>query len=74
MVGKEPPKISNKVDVWSVGVIFYQCLYGRKVRGKVGDGSLTSVLGGTCAHWHGVSHSLGINHLVIQNGILKVVV
>lgn len=31
MVGKEPPKISNKVDVWSVGVIFYQCLYGRKV-------------------------------------------
>lgn len=32
MVGKEPPKISNKVDVWSVGVIFYQCLYGRKVR------------------------------------------
>lgn len=34
MVGKEPPKISNKVDVWSVGVIFYQCLYGRKVRVK----------------------------------------
>lgn len=31
MVGKEPPKISNKVDVWSVGVIFFQCLYGRKV-------------------------------------------
>lgn len=31
VVGKEPPKISNKVDVWSVGVIFYQCLYGRKV-------------------------------------------
>nr|XP_054505418.1 serine/threonine-protein kinase tousled-like 2 isoform X7 [Agelaius phoeniceus] len=30
VVGKEPPKISNKVDVWSVGVIFYQCLYGRK--------------------------------------------
>uniref|UniRef100_A0A665U3V1 non-specific serine/threonine protein kinase n=1 Tax=Echeneis naucrates TaxID=173247 RepID=A0A665U3V1_ECHNA len=26
----EPPKISNKVDVWSVGVIFYQSLYGRK--------------------------------------------
>ncbi|KTG37833.1 hypothetical protein cypCar_00041159 [Cyprinus carpio] len=26
----EPPKISNKVDVWSVGVIFFQCLYGRK--------------------------------------------
>uniref|UniRef100_H3D1Y6 non-specific serine/threonine protein kinase n=1 Tax=Tetraodon nigroviridis TaxID=99883 RepID=H3D1Y6_TETNG len=30
VMGKEPPKISNKVDVWSVGVIFYQCLYGRK--------------------------------------------
>ncbi|CAB1312214.1 unnamed protein product [Coregonus sp. 'balchen'] len=27
---REPPKISNKVDVWSVGVIFYQSLYGRK--------------------------------------------
>lgn len=31
VVGKEPPKISSKVDVWSVGVIFYQCLYGKKV-------------------------------------------
>ncbi|XP_066518995.1 serine/threonine-protein kinase tousled-like 2 isoform X2 [Hoplias malabaricus] len=30
VVGKEPPKISNKVDVWSVGVIFFQSLYGRK--------------------------------------------
>uniref|UniRef100_A0A3Q2QI85 non-specific serine/threonine protein kinase n=1 Tax=Fundulus heteroclitus TaxID=8078 RepID=A0A3Q2QI85_FUNHE len=30
VVGKDPPKISNKVDVWSVGVIFYQILYGRK--------------------------------------------
>jgi len=29
-VGKNPPKISSKVDVWSVGVIFYQCLYGKK--------------------------------------------
>ena len=27
---KAPPKISSKVDVWSAGVIFYQCLYGRK--------------------------------------------
>lgn len=35
VVGKEPPKISNKVDVWSVGVIFFQCLYGRKVRPMV---------------------------------------
>jgi len=24
------PKISSKVDVWSVGVIFYQMLYSRK--------------------------------------------
>ncbi|XP_061565167.1 serine/threonine-protein kinase tousled-like 2 isoform X2 [Cololabis saira] len=30
VVGKIPPKISNKVDVWSVGIIFYQTLYGRK--------------------------------------------
>jgi serine/threonine protein kinase len=32
VVGKTPPKISSKVDVWSIGVIFYQCLYGKKVR------------------------------------------
>ena len=31
VVGKTPPKISSKVDVWSIGVIFYQCLYGKKV-------------------------------------------
>ncbi|KAJ8686809.1 hypothetical protein QAD02_022603 [Eretmocerus hayati] len=30
VIGKNPPKISSKVDVWSVGVIFYQCLYGKK--------------------------------------------
>eukprot|EP00094_Tigriopus_californicus_P006845 TCALIF_06594-PA protein Name:"Similar to Tlk2 Serine/threonine-protein kinase tousled-like 2 (Mus musculus)" AED:0.13 eAED:0.13 QI:0/0.71/0.75/1/0.57/0.75/8/660/966 len=30
VVGKNPPKISSKVDVWSIGVIFYQCLYGKK--------------------------------------------
>lgn len=30
--GGKPPKIDNKVDVWSVGVIFYQCLYGKKVK------------------------------------------
>uniref|UniRef100_A0AAY4CA79 Protein kinase domain-containing protein n=1 Tax=Denticeps clupeoides TaxID=299321 RepID=A0AAY4CA79_9TELE len=30
VIGKEPPKISSNVDVWSVGVIFFQCLYGRK--------------------------------------------
>ncbi|KAI3383308.1 hypothetical protein SNEBB_010498, partial [Seison nebaliae] len=26
----KPPKISSKVDVWSIGCIFYQCLYGKK--------------------------------------------
>jgi len=30
MPGGQPPKIDNKVDVWSVGVIFFQCLYGKK--------------------------------------------
>lgn len=25
------PKISSKVDVWSVGVILYQCLFGKRV-------------------------------------------
>ncbi len=44
VVGKNPPKISSKVDVWSVGVIFYQCLYGKKVIKSlllfyIGDGS-----------------------------------
>ncbi|KAA3670939.1 tousled-like kinase, partial [Paragonimus westermani] len=28
--GREPPKISSKVDIWSVGVIFFQCLFGKK--------------------------------------------
>ena len=38
VVGKTPPKISSKVDIWSLGVIFYQCLYGRKVnRVDTGD-------------------------------------
>lgn len=27
---KQVPRISNKVDVWSVGVIMYQMLYGRR--------------------------------------------
>jgi tousled-like kinase len=29
--GGGAPKISSKVDVWSVGVILYQCLYGKRV-------------------------------------------
>jgi len=27
---EKPPKISSKVDVFSIGVIFYEMLYGRK--------------------------------------------
>lgn len=30
-IGNGPPVISSKVDVWSLGVVFYQCLYGKKV-------------------------------------------
>lgn len=30
VISHQTPKISNKVDVWSVGVIFYQCLYGKR--------------------------------------------
>lgn len=57
VVGKEPPKISNKVDVWSVGVIFYQCLYGR----KVGE-----------THWQKYTSAaiLGVIHMKI---ILKII-
>ena len=28
--GSTPPRISNKVDVWSAGIIFYEMLYGQK--------------------------------------------
>lgn len=31
--GQNPPKISSKVDVWSVGCIMFQCIYGRKPYG-----------------------------------------
>ncbi|KAL1240917.1 Serine/threonine-protein kinase tousled-like [Trichinella spiralis] len=30
VLSKVPPKITNQVDVWSIGVIFYQCLYGQR--------------------------------------------
>jgi len=33
-MGKDPPKISSKVDVWSVGVVFFQMLYGKKPFGN----------------------------------------
>ena len=33
-MGAGPPKISSKVDVWSAGVIFFQCLFGVKPFGN----------------------------------------
>eukprot|EP00056_Hartaetosiga_gracilis_P005723 m.88147 g.88147 ORF g.88147 m.88147 type:complete len:703 (-) comp12260_c1_seq3:4716-6824(-) len=34
VISSKPPKISSRVDVWSVGVIFFQCLYGQKPFGN----------------------------------------
>ena len=37
--GSNPPRISNKVDVWSVGIILFQMLYGKR---PFGEGELES--------------------------------
>ncbi|MES1901944.1 MAG: Serine/threonine-protein kinase tousled-like 2, partial [Paramarteilia canceri] len=42
ITGSRPPKISSKVDVWSVGIIFYQILYG--VKPFAHDMSQTAIL------------------------------
>ena len=34
VVGDAPPQISSKVDVWAVGVMFYQMLYGKRPFGE----------------------------------------
>lgn len=34
VVGEAPPQISSKVDVWAIGVMFYQMLYGVRPFGE----------------------------------------
>ena len=34
VVGDAPPQISSKVDVWAIGVMFYQMLYGKRPFGE----------------------------------------
>lgn len=36
------PKIDNRVDVWSIGVIFYQCIYGKKVKSNLNNRSFNN--------------------------------
>uniref|UniRef100_A0A667ZGB9 Tousled-like kinase 1b n=1 Tax=Myripristis murdjan TaxID=586833 RepID=A0A667ZGB9_9TELE len=69
VVGKEPPKISNKVDVWSVGVIFFQCLYGRKVQHQMppfntgfDDSMIAEIIG---------PYNVNINIRVVFTGLNK---
>lgn len=75
LMGKDPPKISNKVDVWSVGVIFYQCLYGRKVTAvswKPGFVSL-HLLNKKCfsPFFQPFGHNLSQQDILQENTILK---
>ena len=75
VVGKTPPKISSKVDVWSVGVIFYQCLYGKKVSVKcLGDVKLPCLIKTTCPFilsWQPFGHNQSQATILEENTILK---